>query len=58
MSEQSDHETESQKMIKKLKKQHEKEQALWEIRHDYRRFENSIIIEEVYETSYFNDNAT
>jgi hypothetical protein len=44
-------------MIKKLKKQHEKEQALREIRHDLRELENSIIIEEVYETSHFNDNA-
>jgi hypothetical protein len=45
-------------MIKQLKKQLEKRQTLWEVWHDFERFENSVITEEIHETRYFNDNAT
>jgi hypothetical protein len=44
-------------MIKKLKKQHEKEQTLWKIWHNFERFENTITVEKIHETRHFNDNA-
>jgi hypothetical protein len=57
-SKRTNHWTQSSKMIKSLKKQLEKRQALWEIRDKIRWLENSIFIEEIHETRHFNNYAT
>jgi hypothetical protein len=44
-------------MITILKKSLEKEQALREIWHKIKRFENSVIVKEIYKTCNFNNYA-
>jgi hypothetical protein len=44
-------------MIKKLKKQRQKRQALRTIRYDFKEFKNSVIIEKIHETRHLNNNA-
>ncbi len=56
-SKRTNHWTKSSEMIKSLKKQLEKRQALWEIRDKIKWLENSIFIEEIHETRHFNNYA-
>jgi hypothetical protein len=44
-------------MIRKLKKQRQKKQALRTIRNDFKKLKNSVIIEKIHETDHLNNNA-